>query len=231
MESYTFKTVTFGGFDKQDVARYMEQLTREHEEALAALQSENAALKEKNSHLEAENRSLRTQSDAQAASLSQLSAQAEKLLEEVAALRDYPEKYEALRVEAEAIRPDAEAYVEFRNRIGNIECEAQQRAAKLEADTQAQLRQMAESFRAQYEALTGSNKNFSADAEKYAEGQKNSAKNTVKPLPKQGIWCYPAQQAHRKIYAVAEGEQCCQLAQQLTPVKLPQQDGLGDDKK
>ena len=154
MESYTFKTVTFGGFDKQDVARYMEQLTREHEEALAALRTENAALKEKNSHLEAENRSLRTQADAQAASLSQLSAQAEKLLEEVAALRDYPEKYEALRTEADSLRKDAEAYVEFRNRIGNIECEAQQRAAKLEADTQAQLRRMAESFRTQYEALT-----------------------------------------------------------------------------
>ena len=155
MESYTFKTVTFGGFDKQDVARYVEQLTQEHSAALAALQEENAALKEKNSHLEAENRSLRTQADAQAASLSQLSAQAEKLLEEVAALRDYPEKYEALRTEADGLRKDAEAYVEFRNRIGNIECEAQQRAAKLEADTQAQLRRMAESFRAQYEALTG----------------------------------------------------------------------------
>ena len=155
MESYTFKTVTFGGFDKQDVARYVEQLTQEHSAALAALQEENAALKEKNSHLEAENRSLRTQADAQAASLSQLSAQAEKLLEEVAALRDYPEKYEALRTEADSLRKDAEAYVEFRNRIGNIECEAQQRAAKLEADTQAQLRRMAESFRAQYEALTG----------------------------------------------------------------------------
>ena len=155
MESYTFKTVTFGGFDKQDVARYVEQLTQEHSAALAALQEENAALKEKNSHLEAENRSLRTQADAQAASLSQLSAQAEKLLEEVAALRDYPEKYEALRTEADRLRKDAEAYVEFRNRIGNIECEAQQRAAKLEADTQAQLRRMADSFRAQYEALTG----------------------------------------------------------------------------
>ena len=155
MESYTFKTVTFGGFDKQDVARSVEQLTQEHSAALAALQEENAALKEKNSHLEAENRSLRTQADAQAASLSQLSAQAEKLLEEVAALRDYPEKYEALRAEADSLRKDAEAYVEFRNRIGNIECEAQQRAAKLEADTQAQLRRMAESFRAQYEALTG----------------------------------------------------------------------------
>ena len=155
MESYTFKTVTFGGFDKQDVAHYIEQLTQEHSAALSALQEENAALKEKSSHLEAENRRLRTQADIQAASLSQLSTQAEKLLEEVAALRDYPEKYEALRTEADGLRKDAEAYVEFRNRIGNIECEAQQRAAKLEADTQARLRRMAESFRVQYEALTG----------------------------------------------------------------------------
>ena len=155
MESYTFKTVTFGGFDKQDVAHYVEQLTQEHSAALSALQEENAALKEKSSHLEAENRRLRTQADIQAASLSQLSAQAEKLQEEVAALRDYPEKYEALRTEADGLRKDAEAYVEFRNRIGNIECEAQQRAAKLEADTQARLRRMADSFRAQYEALTG----------------------------------------------------------------------------
>ena len=155
MESYTFKTVTFGGFDKQDVAHYVEQLTQEHSAALSALQEENAALKEKSSHLEAENRRLRTQADIQAASLSQLSTQAEKLLEEVAALRDYPEKYEALRTEADGLRKDAEAYVEFRNRIGNIECEAQQRAAKLEADTQARLRRMADSFRAQYEALAG----------------------------------------------------------------------------
>ena len=155
MESYTFKTVTFGGFDKQDVAHYIEQLTQEHSAALSALQEENAALKEKSSHLEAENRRLRTQADIQAASLSQLSTQAEKLLEEVAALRDYPEKYEALRTEADGLRKDAEAYVEFRNRIGNIECEAQQRAAKLEADTQARLRRMVDSFRAQYEALAG----------------------------------------------------------------------------
>ena len=155
MESYTFKTVTFGGFDKQDVAHYVEQLTQEHSAALSALQEENAALKEKSSHLEAANCALRTQADMQAASLSQLSAQAEKLLEEVAALRDYPEKYEALRTEADGLRKDAEAYVEFRNRIGNIECEAQQRAAKLEADTQARLRRMVDSFRAQYEALAG----------------------------------------------------------------------------
>lgn len=79
--------------------------------------------------------------------------------------------------------------------------------------------------------LTGSNKNFSADAEKNAEGKDDGAQDAVKPLPKQGIRFYPAQQIHRKIYAIAEGEQCYQLAQQLTPVNLPQQDGLGNNKK
>ena len=83
----------------------------------------------------------------------------------------------------------------------------------------------------QDDALTGGNKNFSADAEKNAEGKDDGAKDAVKPLPKQGIRCYPAQQVHRKIYAVAEGEQCYQLAQQLTPVNLPQQDWLGNNKK
>lgn len=83
----------------------------------------------------------------------------------------------------------------------------------------------------QDDALAGSNKNFGADAEKNAEGKDDGAKNTVKPLPKQSIRCHPAQQVHRKIYAVAEGEQCYQLAQQLTPVNLPQQNGLGNNKK
>ena len=83
----------------------------------------------------------------------------------------------------------------------------------------------------QDDAFTGGNKNFGADAEKNTEGKDDGAQDAVKPLPKQGIRCYPAQQVHRKIYAVAEGEQCYKLAQQLTPVNLPQQDGLSDDKK
>lgn len=83
----------------------------------------------------------------------------------------------------------------------------------------------------QYDAFTGGNKNFGADTEKNTEGKDDSANDAVKPLPKQGIRCYPAQQIHRKIYAVAEGEQCYQLAQQLTPVNLPQQNGLGNNKK
>lgn len=36
----------------------------------------------------------------------------------------------------------------------------------------------------QYDTLTGGNKNFSADAEKNAEGKDDGAKDAVKPLPK-----------------------------------------------
>ena len=47
MENYSFKTVAFGGFDKQDVVRYLEQaaeknaaLQRAHEEESEKLRGE-----------------------------------------------------------------------------------------------------------------------------------------------------------------------------------------------
>ena len=48
----------------------------------------------------------------------------------------------------------------------------------------------------QDDALTGGNKNFSADAEKNAEGKDDGAKDAFNPLPNQSIWFYPAQQVH-----------------------------------
>ena len=58
-----------------------------------------------------------------------------------------------LSEEVERLRPDAEAYAQFRERIGAIECEARKRAADLEAASQAQMRRTVETFRAQYQAL------------------------------------------------------------------------------
>ena len=137
MESYTFKTVTFGGFDKQDVARYVEQLTQEHSAALTALQEENAALKEKNYHLEAENRSLRTQADAQAAALSQLSAQAEKLLEEGLGFA------EALR-QGEALPPAACTLLALGIRSGSGDTVIREIARRLTEEGENALREKAE---------------------------------------------------------------------------------------
>ena len=55
--------------------------------------------------------------------------------------------------EVERLRPDAEAYAQFRERIGAIECEARKRAADLEAASQAKMRQAVDAFRSQYQTL------------------------------------------------------------------------------
>lgn len=93
---------------------------------------------------------------------------------------------------------------------GNCQTNSNKRAVKAVFDD-AEFN-FADESNNQYDSFTGSNKNFGADAEKNAEGKDDGAKDAVKPLPKQGIRCHPAQQVHRKIYAVAEGEQCYQLA-------------------
>ena len=51
------------------------------------------------------------------------------------------------------MRPDAEAYAQFRERIGAIECEARKRAADLERDAAQKMRQTMEEFRKQYQVL------------------------------------------------------------------------------
>ena len=58
-----------------------------------------------------------------------------------------------LREEVARLRPDAEAYAQFRERIGAIECEARKRAADLEQATATQLQQTVELFQKQYQAL------------------------------------------------------------------------------
>ena len=45
MENNTFKSVAFGGFDKQDVIRYIEQSSREAAEVQERLQQENDSLR------------------------------------------------------------------------------------------------------------------------------------------------------------------------------------------
>ena len=54
------------------------------------------------------------------------------------------------------LRPEAEAYAQFRDRVGDIECDAHKRAAELEASTTARLRRTVELFRAQYVTLMSS---------------------------------------------------------------------------
>ena len=145
MENYPIKSVTFGGFDKQDVIRYIEQTAA----AQQTLQTENENLRNQVADLSAELSALR----AQISSLSAERDQLQETLSQESAYRQQLETLKPLEDEVARLRPDAEAYAQFRERIGAIECEARKRAADLEQATVSQLQKTVDLFREQYQTL------------------------------------------------------------------------------
>ena len=156
MENYSFKSVAFGGFDKQDVVRYLEQSS----EKAASLQKE----------LETENETLRRQAEEREAELEALRAQVEELTAQRDRLQERLETESAARADLEprralekdvarltaerdALKPDAESYARFRERLGAIECEARNRADDLEEEAAAQTRRTVEAFQSRYQRL------------------------------------------------------------------------------
>ena len=183
MENYSFKSVAFGGFDKQDVVRYLEQAS----EKAAAVQRE----------LEAENAELRKQVEDRREELDQLRAQVEELtaqrdglqekLESEAAARANLEPLRALeqdvarlKAERDALKPDAEAYARFRERLGAIECEARNRADDLEEEAAAPPRRTLEEFRSRYSKLMS---DFEA-ASGHVNGELRKIEVTLSQLPR-----------------------------------------------
>jgi len=156
MENYPIKSVTFGGFDKQDVIRYIEQAAQTAAAAQNELQAENESLHSKVETLNQELAAART-------TLADLTAKCEalqtKLDQEIAArqalepLKPLEAENAQLKAEAESLRPDAQAYAQFRERIGAIECEARKRADDLELATVLQLEQTLNLFREHYQVL------------------------------------------------------------------------------
>lgn len=156
MDNYPIKSVAFGGFDKQDVIRYIEQTAEQAAAAQKALQEENDSLRAEANALREEAASLRAKLEETSARQTQLQSE---LAQETAArldlekLKPLEEEVNRLKQKADALRPDAEAYAQFREHIGAIECEARKRAADLEAATAKHLQQTVDLFRAQYQVL------------------------------------------------------------------------------
>lgn len=153
MENNTLKSVAFGGFDKQDVIRYIEQAAKEAAAVQEKLQQENDGLQEEVTSLKEQLGKLEKQ-------LEDTNAERTKLQEELAreqaarqALEPSKPEAERLAQEVERLRPDAEAYAQFREKIGAIECEARKRAADLEAKTAAQMEKVTAEFNTQYQEL------------------------------------------------------------------------------
>lgn len=153
MENNVFKSVAFGGFDKQDVVSYIERTAREASEAQEKLQQENDGLRRESQALGEEAAALRSKLEAQEAENARLRealARETALRQELEALRPETER---LREQLESMREDAESYARFRGQIGAIECEARQRAAGLEDEAGARMRHLAEAFQSQYRTL------------------------------------------------------------------------------
>lgn len=156
MENYSFKSVPFGGFDKQDVVRYIEQASEKAAAIQRELQEENHGLRTKTADLEDQIEELKTQ-------LEKLTRERDRLQSELKAESAHRKKLEPLRplesetarlrAEVEKLRPDAMAYAQFRERLGAIECEARKRADDLESAAQKRMRQTVDTFRTQYQTL------------------------------------------------------------------------------
>jgi DNA repair exonuclease SbcCD ATPase subunit len=156
MENYPIKSVTFGGFDKQDVIRYIEQTANEAAAAQKALQAENDALRQQTADQAQELSDLREQTETLTAQLETLKAQCDRLtaaLADACARQKELEALKPLEEEVARLRPDAEAYAQFRERLGAIECDGRKRADDLENATAAQLQKTVELFRGQYQTL------------------------------------------------------------------------------
>ena len=142
MEQYAIKSVAFGGFDKEDVARYIEQISQES----GKLREERDVLQERLDQAEQEAAALREQ-------LQALTETKERLEAENQRLAPMEAENARLKEAVEALRPDAEAHVMLREQVGTIECEARQRAAELEERTVGQMRRATDQFRRQYQVL------------------------------------------------------------------------------
>lgn len=153
MESNTFKSVTFGGFAKQDVIDYIEKMARESAAAQDGLRRENEELKAEAEALKSQMDGLRSQLEVLNLEHERLTAALEAETERAKELEPFKPEAERLCAELERLRPDAEAYAQFRERIGAIECEARKRAADLEESTQVKLKHMVEQFHQQYTQL------------------------------------------------------------------------------
>ena len=160
MDNYQIKSVAFGGFDKQDVISYIEKAATEAAALQQELRNEVEELRKQLSDTEAERDVLRAEleqaqsgrsvAEDRLAEESAIRTALEPLQEEVAQLR---QEVESLRAERASLLQDAQAYAQFREQLGAIECEARKRAADLEDATNARLRQTVDIFRRQYQIL------------------------------------------------------------------------------
>lgn len=163
MENNAFRSVTFGGFAKQDVVEYIERTAREAAQAQEQLVQKNEELSQevetlqaRVQELERSEKNLQEKADSLVQERDTLSAELDQERAAREELETIQAEVNALREETERLRPDAQAYAQFREQLGAIECEARKRAADLEANTIAQMEKALSAFRSKYQEVSAS---------------------------------------------------------------------------
>ena len=131
-----FKTALFGGFDREDVVNYIQQISRESQQRISALEVENQDLQERSRAMEAELNTLRR------AVLENSTAAdtCRQLQDQLSRLQDQAQK---LREETEGLRAQAAEYQSLKDHIADIEISAHRRTEEFRAKAIEQLRLLA----------------------------------------------------------------------------------------
>ncbi len=111
----SFKTCMFGGFDRQDVVKFIEKTAEEHRAALEALQTENKALRSEKDAAAAENEALEQR------------------------VRELEQRVSTLQTENDALRGPAAEYASLKEHIADIEISAHRRTEEFRAKAMEQL--------------------------------------------------------------------------------------------
>ena len=162
MDSNTFRSAAFGGFNRADVIAYIERTAKESAAQIRQLQEENDRLTKESGDLREQlaaagsaqeelSSSLQMESDSLAAAeetLASLRTEAETLRTELAALRGERDR---LSAESEALRAQLGGYDSVKSHIADIELAARARADALEAETRERMGDVLEACRVQFE--------------------------------------------------------------------------------
>ena len=149
MMSTNFRPGMFGGFDRTDVIKDIEQSAREAQEKTEALEKENNALRMEKERMEQALRTLHAQrkrerqDEVEQVSLQQqlemVRAELNTVKEEAETLR---REKETLRTENEGLRAAASEYINLKEHIGDIEISAHRRTEEFRAQAIERLRQI-----------------------------------------------------------------------------------------
>lgn len=138
--SEKFKTCMFGGFDKDDVVKFIEKLAQEHQEEIAKLTEELDGLREKLITNEIKLAAADETAEELRHACEQYQADAAETTDLHAKLEQAMSELETLRTENESLRGPAKEYESIKDHIAQIEINAHRRTEEFRAEAIAKLK-------------------------------------------------------------------------------------------